>query len=184
MLEHVKRLPVLMDKKHWVRMAICLGPAIVLTKGAYLADLPQWMHTLCSGMLIFALIAYAFWVPIRHQFHRLKAPLPAETPAFETEEIGMNPIDMLHDLIRISGHDAHRAIERIDLEYRLNAQNDLTLALAMAYRRACYEQQILTGNWPQTPRQPPSSTPARQPENAPSSIPEETGCRQKDQWPT
>ena len=153
MLDKMKRLLILMDKRHWIRIAVCLIPGIVLTKLASLADLPDVTQTICSGILLIGLICYALWVPIRRKFFHHEESVPDDTDMPISDESSMNPIEMLHKLVELSDNDAGKAIQRIETEFNLHSQNDLGHALEMAYRRICYEKQVLNGNSPQTPKQ-------------------------------
>lgn len=172
-----------MDERHWVRMAICLAPGIVLTRWAHMTEQGEWASTICSGILMAGLLMYAAWIPLRRKLNleERKPPETKEVP--QRAKDGMNQLEMLHELIRLSGDDEAKAIWNIEMEYHISQEDNLINAVEKAYLRACLKEQMVSGNGQQRPIPPSSSKKAEMPENQRSSIQEETEYRKKGQLP-
>lgn len=139
-----------MDKQHWLRLLVCLGPALILAKlGAYPGASPLWKIIGSVGLAV-GFGVYVFWGKIRRQ---LVASLPADEEVNEELEqqysesvSAREQLAMLRELNALCSGDSNHVIELLETEAELHPDWPMSAVIAEAHHRRAFASRSRSGS--------------------------------------
>lgn len=139
-----------MDKQHWLRLLVCLGPALILAKiGAYPSASTLW-KIIGSVGLAAGFAVYVFWGKIRRQ---LVAPPPADDEVNEElerqdlESVSVREqLELLRELNALCSGDSTHAIELLETEAQLHPEWSMSAVIAEAHHRRAFAARTRSGS--------------------------------------